>query len=83
METTTALAVLQSALDHCRDEDIRTYKVLAALDLLAAQSTDKWQWAFDQFRIAVFVNADSDGWEIEGRWQVLNAALNGIKGAVI
>ena len=74
-----ALAILQDALDRCRTEDIRTPEVLAALDFLEACANPKWP--FKQFREALERTASKD-WEIEGRWQTLNASLNGIKLAV-
>jgi hypothetical protein len=71
-----ALAVLEDALDRCRQEDMRTPEVFAALDFLAEHAKEKRP--FDQFRDAL--NSDgTEGWQIEGRWQVLNASLNGIK----
>jgi hypothetical protein len=77
MDTTTALAVLTDALDRCRDEDMRTSDVFAALDFLAARATVKWP--FEQFRAELLDSTSSELWEAEGRWQVLNASLNGIK----
>lgn len=77
MGKTTALSVLQSVLDRCRSEDIRTPEVYAALDFLAAQTIVKWP--FDQFREALLEDCGSEGWEVEGRRQMLNASLNGIK----
>jgi hypothetical protein len=74
-----ALAILQDALDRCRTEDMRTPEVLAALDFLEARANPKWP--FKQFREALKQSASMD-WEIEGRWQTLNASLNGIKLAV-
>jgi hypothetical protein len=50
---------------------MRTPDVCAALDFLAARATVKWP--FDQFQTAL----DSD--HEEGRWQTLNASLNGIR----
>ena len=79
MDTTRALSVLSNALDRCREEDVRTPEVFGALDLLAARASVKWP--FDQFREAL-ENTGSEGWEQEGRWQVLNASLNGIRRAV-
>ena len=76
MDVTTALAVLQETLDRCDRKDMRTPKVFAALDFLAAQATVKWP--FNQFRNALDGDG-SKGWEREGRWQILNASLNGIK----
>jgi hypothetical protein len=48
IDVTTALALLQDALDRCRDEDMRTPEVFAALDFLEARASVKWP--FDQFR---------------------------------
>lgn len=63
----SALAVLTDALERCRDEDMRTPQVTAALDFLAVRA-DR-QWPFEQFRKAL----DDDN--EEGRWQNLNASL--------
>ena len=75
-----ALAVLQNAVERCREEDIRAPEVFAALEFLEAQSLVTWP--FDQFREAVLVHPGSEDWVAEGRWQLLNAAMNGIKRAV-
>jgi hypothetical protein len=74
MDAATALDILKDAFDRCRDEDIRTPEVYAALEYLQSRSATKWP--FDQFRNAL----DNDN--EEGKWQVLNASLNGIKLAV-
>ena len=71
MDNTTALAVLQDALDRCRKEDTRTPDVFAALDFLEARAVQKWP--FEQFRRGL------DSTDPEGRWQMLNASFNGIK----
>jgi hypothetical protein len=76
MDKTTALAVLENALERCRKEDMRTPDVFAALDFLAARASV--QWPFDQFRDAL-ENSTSE----EGRRQVLNASLNGIRLALM
>ena len=55
--------------DRCRREDMLTPEVLAALDFLAEQAKEKWP--FDQFR-GELDNDGTQGWEIEGRYQVLN-----------
>jgi hypothetical protein len=47
----------------------------AALDFLAARASVKWP--FDQFRESLN-STGSELWEIEGRWQTLNASLNAI-----
>jgi hypothetical protein len=77
VDTTTALAVLTDVLERCRSEDMRTPDVLAALDFLAARATIKWP--FEQFREELLDSGGSELWEVEGRWQMLNASLNGIK----
>ena len=74
-----ALAILQEALNRCRTEEMRTPEVLAALDFLEARANPKLP--FKQIREALKQSASMD-WEIEGRWQTLNASLNGIKLAV-
>jgi len=74
-----ALAILQDALDRCQTEDMRTPEVFAALDFLAARATAKC--LVKQFREALEGSASQD-WEIEGRRQILNASLNGIRRAV-
>ena len=74
MDSETALAVLQQALDHCRKEDVRRPDVFAALDFLEARAAPKWP--FDQFRRGL------ESTDPEGKWQILNASLNGIKLAI-
>lgn len=74
METHAALAVLTDALERCRDEDMRAPEVFEALDFLAAKAATKWP--FEQFRTGLDTENE------EGRWQVLNASLNGIRLAV-
>jgi len=69
-----ALDVFVDALDRCRTEDMRTPKIVSALDYLESQSATKWP--FEQFREAL------DNTNEEGRWQLLNAPLNGIKEAI-
>jgi hypothetical protein len=58
---------------------MRTPEVLATLDFLEARANPKWP--FKQFREALKQSASMD-WEIEGRYQILNASLNGIRRAV-
>jgi hypothetical protein len=74
MDSTAALNILTDALDRCRNEDMRTVEVFAALDNLAANAST--QWPFEEFRKAL----DSDN--EEGRWQNLNASLNAVRLAV-
>jgi hypothetical protein len=76
MNKTTALAVLEDALERCRREDMRTAEVYGALDFLEAHALRKWP--FDQFRDAL-ENSTSE----EGRRQVLNASVNGIRLALM
>jgi hypothetical protein len=70
-EIAQAMAVLDDAFRRCREEDMRTPDVFAALDYLEAKSMETWP--FDQFRHSL----QSD--DPEGRWQNLNASLNGIR----
>jgi hypothetical protein len=74
-----ALGVLSDALDRCRDEDMRTAEVFAALDLLAAGASVSWP--FEQFRRALDF-AVHDKSHAEGRWQNANASLNAIRRAI-
>ena len=74
MDTITALAVLDDALNRCRKEDVRTPDVFAALDFLQPRAAQKWP--FEQFR------RELEGTDPEGKWQILNASLNGIKLAI-
>lgn len=68
MDKTTALAVLEDALERCRREHMRTAEVYDALDFLETHAFCKWP--FNQFRDAL-ENSTSE----EGRRQVLNASL--------
>lgn len=68
-----ALAILADALDRCRDEDMRTPDVIAALDYLQPQAVR--QWPFASLRRAL------DMTNPEGRWQNANAPFNGIRKA--
>ena len=70
LATLNQLAVLEDALARCRNEDMRTAEVSAALDFLAVHASVKWP--FEQFRTALDYPDD------EGRWQNLNASLNRI-----
>jgi hypothetical protein len=74
-EIAAALAVLESALDKCRDADMRTPEVIDAIKVLLRHA-DK-RWPFIQFWRAL-----GDTGSQEGRWQTANAGLNGIKVAV-
>jgi hypothetical protein len=71
----TALDVLIDALGRCRDEDMRTSDVAAALDFLAQHASEQWPFA-------QLIQKGSEDSNEEGRWQNLNASLNGIKLAV-
>ena len=75
-----ALRILEDTLNRCRDEDMRKPEVFAALDLLEFSADPKWP--FRQFREALNSYATQE-WEQEGRWQTMNASLNGIKLAIL
>ena len=75
-----ALARLEDALDRCRREDVRYgLGISAALSFLEQRATEKWP--FEQFRKAL-EDFSTDGVNAEGRWQILNASLNGIRRVV-
>ena len=74
-----ALTVLQNAVDRCRQENVRTRQVFAALNLLELCATVTWPFA--QFRIAL-EKRGSHAWEILRHCQILNAAINGIRRAL-
>jgi hypothetical protein len=57
------MAVLIGGFNRCRQEDMQTQEVFAALDYLKARASINWP--FDQFRNAL--NSDNE----EGRWQNL------------
>jgi hypothetical protein len=48
MDIKSALAILTDALIRCREEDMRTAEVFAALEFLAFRT--RQQWAIDHFR---------------------------------
>jgi len=75
-----ALAVLDKAVNRCRHEDVRSVALEAALQFLEMRADRKWP--FEQFRQALESDG-SEGWQVEGRYQMLNASLNGIKLAVV
>jgi hypothetical protein len=79
IEAGTAMAVLQSALDRCRVDDIKTPEVYDALALLERHAAEKWP--FNQFRSALD-SQRSTPLEKEALWQILNASLNGIRRTV-
>jgi hypothetical protein len=81
MDTPTALAVLEDAVKRCMTDNVQTPEVLAALDFLDHQTTLKWP--FDQFREALAPKEGELNVNREGRRQILNASLNGIKNAVL
>jgi hypothetical protein len=80
MDITTALRILEDAVDRSRTESVSTPEVLAALDLLAVHT--KQAWPLEQFRKAISPREGELDLDKEGRRQVLNASLNGIKRAV-
>jgi len=72
-----ALAVLDHALDNCRERDMRAPEVIEAIKLLLKHADEGSRWAFVQFWKAL-----GDTGSQEGRWQTANAARNGIRIAV-
>jgi hypothetical protein len=81
MDIPTALAVLEDAVRLCLTENVATEEVLAALDFLGAKAAV--QWPFEQFRKALSAKEGELDLNREGRRQILNASLNGIKNAVL
>jgi len=65
-----AVVVLRNALEQCADQDMRTPEVRAALDYLRRSAAKAW--AHDRFWEALIYSSPA------GRWQNVNAALNGI-----
>jgi hypothetical protein len=80
MDTLTALGVLKDAVERSRTEDVSTPEVLAALDFLQCQATTTWP--FEQFRKNLAPKDGELDLNKEGRRQVLNASLNGIKSTI-
>jgi hypothetical protein len=74
-----AIAILEDALARCRNEDVRTVQVYAALKVLEQYVDPKWP--LNQFCEAL-ENDGPEARQAEGRWQNVNASLNGIKLAV-
>jgi hypothetical protein len=70
----SALAILADAFARCRKQDMRTAEVFTALEFLFSHTPE--QWPIDQFRNGLAIGNE------EGRWQTLNASLNGIRLAV-
>jgi hypothetical protein len=81
MDTLTALTILEDAVRLCITENVATEEVLAVLDFLGAKAAVKWP--FEQFREALTPKEGDLDLNREGRRQILNASLNGIKNAVL
>ncbi len=75
-----AIAILEDVLARCRKEDVRDEATYAARKFL--EERRKVKWPFEQFRKAIERDGGSEPWEVEGRRQVLNASLNGVRRAV-
>jgi hypothetical protein len=77
-DVTTAIAILQDALDRCRTEDMRTPEVFAALEFLAAAATAKWP--FKQFRAVSLSGSNELLTSGERYWEngVLSCVMVGI-----
>jgi hypothetical protein len=80
-EKQKALAALADALDRCRNEDVRSPALTAALDALGGGASESWP--FDQFRRSLDYGVENAGASAaEGRWQNVNASLNAIRRVV-
>jgi hypothetical protein len=77
MDITTALTILEDAVKRCMTENVNTPEVVAALDFLGARAPIRWP--FEQYRKALAPKEGEFDFDKEGRRQVLNASLNGIK----
>jgi hypothetical protein len=80
MNVSTALGTLDDAVSRYMTENVNTPEVLAALDFLGARATIRWP--FEQYRKALAPKDGEFDFDKEGRRQVLNASLNGIKRAL-
>jgi len=76
MTVEKAFIILQSALERCRVEDVRTPGIYDALTFLESHSAVKWP--FDNFRTAL-LSPRSSNQEKEALWQALNISLDGIR----
>jgi len=74
-----SIAILEDAVARCREENAPRAMVYAALQFLEMRAKEKWP--FEQFRKSLESDG-AEGWQAEGRYQMLNASLNGIKLAV-
>jgi hypothetical protein len=79
IQMNAALAILSDALNRCRDEDMRTPEVFAALDLLESQASIAWP--FEQFRRSLDFGVGDES-HAGGRWQNVHASLNAVRRAV-
>jgi hypothetical protein len=75
MDIPAALAVLEDAVDRCRDDDVRSDEVFAALEFLAVGGIRGWP--------AIMFRNSLELTDPEGRWQGLNASLNAVRRAVM
>jgi hypothetical protein len=70
-EVPAALAILDHAVDNCRDRDMRTPEVIDAIKLLLKHADERWPF------VSFWKALGATGSPV-GKWQVANAALNGI-----
>ena len=75
-----AIGYLEKAVGRCRKETLDRWSLEPPLQFLEMRA--KEQWPFEEFRQALEGDGSSEGWQVEGRYQMLNASLNGIKLAV-
>jgi hypothetical protein len=76
-----ALSIIADALNRCRDEDVRSPALAAALVLLAGGASESWP--FEQFRRSLDYGVENAGASAaEGRWQNVNASLNAVRRVV-
>lgn len=84
MTNEAAFVILEEALRKCEKENRKTDEVYAALKHLAPQARRLYgerssQWPFHQFWNSLDVEPDELDYQATGRFQMVNAALNGIR----
>jgi hypothetical protein len=77
MDIATAIEVLEDAVKRCMTDNVNTAEVLDALDFLRRRAAVTWP--FEHFRKSLTPRHGDLDLDPEGRRQMLNASLNGIK----
>jgi hypothetical protein len=77
MDIPTALGILEDAVKRSMTDNVNTVEVLDALDFLRRRAAVTW--AFEHFGKSLTLRHGELDSDPEGRRQMLNASLNGIK----